>query len=370
MLSEVGGWASVRTVSSGGGGAMGVDDRIRAAYAALVAEPGGWVGLRRLREALADIPRDTLDDALRALARTDGVDLVPEDNQKTLTAADRAASIRHGGQDKHLFSIEEPHVTRPAAWAGAEARVLGAMRVAASREEAAAQLAGAGRAELAALCAAAGIRVLSRHTRADLASRLVDATVGFRVEHEALGRQAVGGQAPPRQAAAGVEARVVAAYRRLAGGGAEWVRITRLRRVLADIPRAELDAALLRMERARPSHALLAPDEDQKSLTAADRESAVRVGDTYNHLLWVNLAGLAASRAAPEPAAPPAGPPRHKKLLGLIEALKGGASGGEALAPALARVVRIAQDAGRDPYGSAADLAADILRAVAEELPD
>ncbi|MER5456852.1 hypothetical protein ABT008_18880 [Micromonospora sp. NPDC002389] len=79
--------------------------RVVSAYRALAAEPGAWVSLRRLRPFFADVQRDDLDDALRRLIREEGVTLVPESNQKTLTEADIAAALRVGGQDNHLLAI-------------------------------------------------------------------------------------------------------------------------------------------------------------------------------------------------------------------------------------------------------------------------
>jgi hypothetical protein len=83
-------------------------DRIRAAYAALAAAPGSWVSLTRLRHAVADIPRADLDAALLRLVLEREVRLNPEFDQKTLTAADRAAALRMGGTDVHLISIGRP----------------------------------------------------------------------------------------------------------------------------------------------------------------------------------------------------------------------------------------------------------------------
>ncbi|MFI7076507.1 hypothetical protein ACIBO1_04330 [Micromonospora sp. NPDC049903] len=79
--------------------------RVVSAYRALAAESGAWVSLRRLRPFFADVHRDDLDDALRRLIREEGVTLVPESNQKTLTEADIAAALRVGGQDNHLLAI-------------------------------------------------------------------------------------------------------------------------------------------------------------------------------------------------------------------------------------------------------------------------
>jgi hypothetical protein len=79
--------------------------RLRNAYAALATEPGAWVALARLRPFFADVDRADADEALLRLSRASDVNLVPENNQKTLTDVDRAASIRVGGQDKHLLAI-------------------------------------------------------------------------------------------------------------------------------------------------------------------------------------------------------------------------------------------------------------------------
>lgn len=83
-----------------------VDDRIRTTYATLAARPGAWLGLATLRDTL-DVPRPDLDAALHELYRTGAVSLIPEENQKVLTSADRDAAILIGNQAKHLISIED-----------------------------------------------------------------------------------------------------------------------------------------------------------------------------------------------------------------------------------------------------------------------
>jgi hypothetical protein len=86
--------------------AADVTEWIESAYDSLVGRPGGWVSLTRLRTALARIPRDEIDEALRQLSRKPQVYLIPEANQKILTAEDRAAAVDLGGEAKHLLSIE------------------------------------------------------------------------------------------------------------------------------------------------------------------------------------------------------------------------------------------------------------------------
>lgn len=79
--------------------------RLRHAYAALAVEPRAWVALARLRPFFGDVPKADVDEALRRLSRAPDVNLVPENNQKTLTDADRAGAVHVGGQDKHLLAI-------------------------------------------------------------------------------------------------------------------------------------------------------------------------------------------------------------------------------------------------------------------------
>jgi hypothetical protein len=80
--------------------------QLRTAYAGLAARPGGWVSLLRLRHALPGLPRPTVDAALISLYQQPGVSLIPEENQKVLTPADREAAVEIGNQDKHLIAIE------------------------------------------------------------------------------------------------------------------------------------------------------------------------------------------------------------------------------------------------------------------------
>ncbi|MGC0365249.1 hypothetical protein ABH922_003233 [Rhodococcus sp. 27YEA15] len=83
-----------------------VEALITHAYADLASSPGAWVRLARLRPALPDLSRDDFDRALIALQRRSGVSLIPEENQKTITAEDREAAVFLGNQNNHLFSIE------------------------------------------------------------------------------------------------------------------------------------------------------------------------------------------------------------------------------------------------------------------------
>jgi hypothetical protein len=82
-----------------------VEEQIQSAYDSLVSRPGGWISLTRLRGALSQVSRQDVDEALMRLDLQPQIYLIPEANQKTLTAADRKAAIHIGGEDKHLLSI-------------------------------------------------------------------------------------------------------------------------------------------------------------------------------------------------------------------------------------------------------------------------
>jgi hypothetical protein len=83
-----------------------VEEKVRTAYVRLAARDGGWVSLVRLRDDLSDVSKHDLDAALTRMYRIPGVSLVPEENQKTLSAQDRAAAVSIGDQAKHLIAIE------------------------------------------------------------------------------------------------------------------------------------------------------------------------------------------------------------------------------------------------------------------------
>lgn len=82
-----------------------LETRLRNAYAALATEPRAWVALARIRPFFADVPRAAVDEALRGLSQAPDVDLISEDNQKSLTERDRHAALHLGGQDKHLLAM-------------------------------------------------------------------------------------------------------------------------------------------------------------------------------------------------------------------------------------------------------------------------
>lgn len=82
-----------------------VAKRIRSAYKKLRTASNEWVSMADLRAGLAGIPAAKVDATLTRLAKAGTIRLIPEENQKTLTEADRAAAVKVAGEDKHLLSI-------------------------------------------------------------------------------------------------------------------------------------------------------------------------------------------------------------------------------------------------------------------------
>ncbi|MGK5684906.1 hypothetical protein [Actinoplanes sp. URMC 104] len=81
--------------------------------------------------------------------------------------------------------------------------------------------------------------------------------------------------------------RVLSTYEALALHPGVWVSLTRLRPFFADVPRARLDDALLRLSDS--GEATFVPESNQKALTAADHEAALRLGGQENHLLAIGV---------------------------------------------------------------------------------
>lgn len=82
-----------------------VGARVIDSYEDLTSEPGGWVSLVALRDHLADVERDELDEVLSALFREGRIRLISEVNQRMLTDTDREAALAFGGDHKHLYQV-------------------------------------------------------------------------------------------------------------------------------------------------------------------------------------------------------------------------------------------------------------------------
>ncbi|MEU8278026.1 hypothetical protein ACFYOK_09050 [Microbispora bryophytorum] len=82
-----------------------------------------------------------------------------------------------------------------------------------------------------------------------------------------------------------VETLIRKAYAQLADKPNAWVSLTRLRPLLGDAPRNEVDTVLRHM--IGLPDVRLVPWENQKTLTQADQEAAVVIGDQPKHRIWI-----------------------------------------------------------------------------------
>ena len=82
-----------------------LEDQIRKAYDELAAAPGAYLMLADLRAALPGADRASVDAALLRMDHAKSIILIPESNQKVLTAGQNAAAIRIGNQDMHLLAV-------------------------------------------------------------------------------------------------------------------------------------------------------------------------------------------------------------------------------------------------------------------------
>jgi hypothetical protein len=83
--------------------------RVMDAVNATADSPIPWKGLAELRAEIGG-SRQEQDQALLDLLRQGHIRLIPEENQKTITAGDRAAAINVSGEDKHLVGANRPLV--------------------------------------------------------------------------------------------------------------------------------------------------------------------------------------------------------------------------------------------------------------------
>ena len=82
-----------------------------------------------------------------------------------------------------------------------------------------------------------------------------------------------------------IEARIRAAYSELAREPGTWVSLTKLRPLLGDVTRAEVDDVLTLMNRMPGVN--IDPESNQKTLTQQDRDAAVTIGDQAKHFLSI-----------------------------------------------------------------------------------
>jgi hypothetical protein len=81
-------------------------ERIRAVYKRLAQRPREWVYLADLRAQLSGVTKAEIDGTLREMFHAREVSLTLEEDQASLTRAQRSAAIRLGADDMHLLSME------------------------------------------------------------------------------------------------------------------------------------------------------------------------------------------------------------------------------------------------------------------------
>jgi hypothetical protein len=104
-----------------------------------------------------------------------------------------------------------------------------------------------------------------------------------------MGGRGSKGRPHARQPAAGpqpVDQRVRQAYQTLAEHAGDVVNLARLRDMLPEISREELDETLLTMDRNRDIQ--LEPDPHRIALTQRTKDAAIWLGGEYMHLICIN----------------------------------------------------------------------------------
>ena len=279
---------------------------VRDAYAAAAGTPGQYVPLADIRDRLPDLTRAEQDAALTHLARTDrSVHVDRWDDQKVLSARERAASLPMGGRDNHVLRIDPGPASsgnpvasaRAVAPADHEAALLGMN----TRAEADAYLADIKGKELDALLAHLdlGRSGSAEYKRSQISQQLV----GARLNSQAI---RTGGSAGSDPLPTSPVTDMRAAYARLREPG-EWASIADLRDQTPHLTRDQQDLALRRIE--QMDDANVVPESNQKALSERERAAAVVIGDQPKHLVMIGGSSLGggppASMTRPRVGGPP-----------------------------------------------------------------
>lgn len=80
-------------------------DQVRAAYRALAKRPQDWVMLCELRPRLGNAAKSEVDSTLKRMFLDKEINLTLNDDQGSLTQADRNAAVRIGANDMHMLSM-------------------------------------------------------------------------------------------------------------------------------------------------------------------------------------------------------------------------------------------------------------------------
>lgn len=83
-----------------------LDERIRTAYRNQAKRAKDWIYLSDIRAQLTEVPKNEVDSVLLKMFLNKEIRLTLEEDQKSLTANQRAAAVRVGMNDMHLMSME------------------------------------------------------------------------------------------------------------------------------------------------------------------------------------------------------------------------------------------------------------------------
>lgn len=259
------------------GGTKPMPDKVIDAYDGLRAgRDTPWVSLTQLRSQLGGT-REEQDAALMKLLRDKKIRLIPEENQKTITPADRAASLRVSGEDKHFIGITEP--------ASTQRNGRAAQRLTSARSAGGDGL-DAKRARLAELDAAAAA---APNTRESLRIR----NSADELRQEIAHANDAGKIDQPREVTRAQITQQVAEL--VTRTGKPYVSLVRLRAALPHIKHDEVTAALKELDRARIIQ--LDPDSDQKNVPLEAYAAAVTIGGERKLLVSL-IGGVSTGRAA------------------------------------------------------------------------
>ncbi|GAA3394756.1 hypothetical protein [Cryptosporangium minutisporangium] len=92
-------------------------------------------------------------------------------------------------------------------------------------------------------------------------------------------------EAPAEEAPADVAERIRGTYWRLTDGPNGWVLLSALRQQLGDVPRADVDTALIALNSA--PDVTLVPEMNKKSLSKPEKAAAVVIGNQKKHLIAI-----------------------------------------------------------------------------------
>jgi hypothetical protein len=67
-----------------------------------------WTDIATVREQLPDVSKTEFDNAIRELARSRKIFLIPEENQKTLTTRRREGGVSFGDEMQHMMRMPRP----------------------------------------------------------------------------------------------------------------------------------------------------------------------------------------------------------------------------------------------------------------------